>query len=460
MSTHDDTHGVHIGFYGGTGTVTGSNFLFSTPKMRILIDCGLTQGGRVCDASNTQPFPYDLSTVDALFLTHAHIDHSGRIPRLVRAGFKGTIYSTPETKRLAQVVLPDSARIVAEEAAACHEEPAYREEDVPAVFERWEELPYYTPLSLGDCTVTLHNSGHILGSAMVEILHPRIGKTLFTGDLGNSPSILLKDTDEVKDVNYLVVESVYGDRLHEPVADRLAQFESIVEEVIAQRGVLLIPTFSLERTQDILFQLNELVEKSRIPRIPVFLDSPLAEKTTEIYRTAAMSNFNDAVRAAKEHGGDVFSFHGLSVTTSVRESKDIDATPGPKIIIAGSGMSNGGRIVLHEKRYLPEKNTTLLLVGYQAPGSLGRLLQEGASQVTIHDSSVPVAARVLSISGYSGHRDQDGIMNFVNGTNVSLKKAFVVMGEPKAEQFLAQHMRDYLGIDAVVPQLGDVVELT
>jgi metallo-beta-lactamase family protein len=458
MSNENKKSDVRIGFYGGVGSVTGANFLLESSQIKILIDCGLQQGLRMCDVSNGAAFPYDLGSITALIVTHAHIDHIGRIPKLVKDGFKGKIYSTEETKKLAEVMLPDAARLLVQEARSCGTPPLYEENDVAAIFGQWETIPYYAPLSLGDFDIMLQNAGHILGSAMVECTHPNIGKILFTGDLGNPHELLLKDTDSVENVNYLIMESVYGDRVHEEVQNRLAQLEHIIEKTIFHKGTLLIPTFSIERTQNILYEINLLVEKERIPQIPVFLDSPLAQKVTAIYREAK-SDYNDSVRKAINKGDDIFAFEGLRVVESAEESQEIHRTPGPKIIIAGSGMSNGGRIIQHEREYLSDPNSTILTVGYQTPGSLGRQLVDGTKEVTVDRETLTVKAKILSVSGYSGHRDVNGLTDFVNGTNVALKKVFVVMGEPKSSQFLAQRLRDYLGVNAVVPNQGDIMEL-
>ena len=445
-------------FYGGVGTVTGANFLLTTPKSKILVDCGMFQGQKMCEDSNGASFPYDVSKIDALLITHAHIDHIGRIPKLVKEGFTGTIYSTPQTRELAEVMLPDAAHILGEEAHKCGSLPAYLPEDVPAVFEKWETIPYYTTRAVGDVSVYLKDAGHVLGSAFVECSHESFGKIVFSGDLGNSPSPILRDTDVVTDAEYLLIESVYGDRVHEPVHDRRAVLEDIIESVISKRGTLLIPAFSLERTQAVLFDINVLVEARRIPRIPVFLDAPLAIKVTDVYRRS-IDLFNKEAQEIIHSGDDIFSFEGLKLVTTPDASRAIHSTGGPKIIIAGSGMSHGGRIIGHEQHYLSDASSTVLIVGYQTPGSLGRELQDGAGSVTIHGEKVPVRARVETLRAYSGHRDLDGLLEFVSTSSLTLKKVFVVMGEPKSSQFLTQRLRDFLGIDATAPNAGDTVTL-
>lgn len=445
-------------FCGGTGSVTGANFLLTTPTSKILVDCGMVQGRKVCEDVNAEPFPYDPATIDALIVTHAHIDHIGRIPKLIKDGFKGVIYSTLQTKELTEVMLPDAARVMGEEAHKCGVAPAYTAEDVPKVFEKWETVPYYQSWAIGDATFYFKDAGHVLGSAYVECTHEAFGKLVFSGDLGNSPSPILRDTDIVTDADYMIIESVYGDRLHEVVHDRRAILEDIIEDVINRRGTLLIPAFSIERTQAILFDINVLVEGRRIPRIPVFLDAPLAIKVTEIYHRS-VDIFNKEAQDIIKGGDDIFSFEGLKLVPTHEASLAIQATGGPKIIIAGSGMSHGGRIVGHEKHYLSDPQSTLLIVGYQSPGSLGRELQEGVGVVEIDGAKIPVRARIETLRAYSGHRDMKGLVEFVSTSALTLKRVFVAMGEPKSAQFLTQRLRDFLGIDAVAPNPGDVIEL-
>ncbi|QQR82331.1 MBL fold metallo-hydrolase [Candidatus Campbellbacteria bacterium] len=459
MNTHTEKGHVTLGFYGGVGTVTGANFLLSTPEGNVIVDCGMFQGMRMCNPNNANMFGYDLSTLDALIVTHAHIDHIGRIPKLVKDGFRGPIYSTIETRELAEVMLPDAAGLIVKEAILCGEEPSYTAEDVAPVFLQWKTVPYYTPFTIADMTFEFKNAGHILGSALVQCIHPSVGKIIFTGDLGNSPSLIMKDTDVIEDANILVMESVYGDRVHEEVPDRLAQLEDVIENTIKNKGTLLIPTFSIERTQNILYEVNMLIEEARIPHIDVYLDSPLATAVTEVYKRHP-DNFNEKTQQAIAAGDDVFAFKGLRVVSSTQESKAIYETPGPKIIIAGSGMSHGGRIIGHEKHYLSDPLCTLLIVGYQTPGSLGRQLADGAKKVTIGKEEIDIHATVRSVSGYSGHRDMNGLIRFVNATSLTLRKVFVTMGEPKTSQFFAQRLRDYLGVNAVYPNLHDVVDIS
>jgi metallo-beta-lactamase family protein len=444
---------LSLSFHGAVGTVTGANFLLETSDRRILVDCGLFQGCKFCEDRNREPFRYEPAAIDALFVTHAHIDHVGRIPKLVRDGFRGAIISTSATREIAAVMLEDSCGVIEKEARASGTEPFYGEEDVARATALWKDLPLGADYSLGaDASVRLRDAGHILGSAMVEV---SCGgkKIVFTGDIGNAPAPLLSPPEPLAAADFLVMESVYGDREHEPPEDRKKKLEAMVEDTIAKGGALMIPAFSLERTQVLLYHLNELVEHGRIPPVPVFVDSPLAIKVTEIYRRYAAA-LRSEVRREIEHGDDIFAFPGLTFTMTTDESKAINDVPNPKIIIAGAGMSQGGRIVHHEKRYLPDPRSTLLLVGYQAAGSLGRMLQAGARRVKILGEEIPVRARVETISGYSAHTDSTGLLNFAAASADTLRRVFVTMGEPHASLFLVQRLRDYFGVDALVPEEG------
>lgn len=454
-------------FHGGAGSVTGANFLLtiapSSPNggrpTRLLIDCGLYQGNKVFEDKNRESFPYDPAAIDYLFVTHAHLDHVGRIPNLVRRGFRGTIYSTPPTKEIAALLLEDSLGVMGKEARGSGQPLLYESADIAAALARWQTLEYRSPFILDDSaiTVTLRDAGHILGSTMYEIV--RSGRRLlFTGDLGNLPSPLLHDAEMIKDVNYLVMESVYGDRGHGATATRRDQLEDVIENTMRADGVLLIPAFSIERTQELLYEIEHMTAEGRIPPVPVYLDSPLAIQVTEIYKRF-QSYFNQQVSDPDHLRDGLFNFSNLRKTLTTEESKAIAARPGRKIIIAGSGMSNGGRIIHHEKHYLPAPSTTLLLIGYQAAGSLGRLLEEGAKEVTILGARVPVRAKVLSFSGYSAHRDGPGLLDFVRGLGESLEMVYAAMGEPKSSLFLAQRIRDYLGIRAAVPRPGESATL-
>lgn len=447
-----------ITFLGGADTVTGSNFLLEIAGKRILIDCGLEQGSDVADMRNREDFGVEPSSVDVLLITHAHADHIGRVPKLVRDGYKGPIYSTPATRELAAVMLPDACRLLGEEAARKGLLPLYEEKDVADALGLWRVAPYYQFLDLGaGISVYPKDSGHILGSAMYEISYQG-KKIVFTGDLGNSPSLFLRDTDKITDATYLVMESVYGDRNHEPKDERRERLRAVVRETVAKKRTLVIPAFSLERTQDMLYELNKMVEGGEVPEVRVYIDSPLATAVTEVYKRYGQ-DFKESARKYIAEGDDLFQFPKLKFTAERRDSERIDSAGAPKIIVAGSGMSNGGRILHHEKKYLPDPNATLLLVGYQTLGTLGRRIQDGAKEVVIEGERIKVRAKVEEIMGYSSHKDSDRLVDFVADTDKTVKKVFVAMGEPKAAMFLAQRLRDYLGVDAIVPKRGDKVDI-
>lgn len=453
------TKQVAITFCGGAGSVTGANFLVESDSVgaeKILVDCGLFQGPKVADDPNYHPFPYDPKEIKFLFITHAHLDHIGRIPRLVRNGFRGTIYSTPPTREIAELSLIDSLGVLEKEARNHETEMLYGEEDVALAMRLWQTIEYRQPFTVGEYEVTARDAGHILGSAMFEFIYNG-KKIVFTGDLGNSPAPLLRDTEAITGADYLVMESVYGDRNHEDRSARKQKLEDIIENTMKAGGSLVIPAFSIERTQEMLYEIEEMMEQSRIPVVPVFIDSPLAINVTEVYKKHAKKYLNEEVAPAIAGVGGIFAFPQLRLTVTTEESKAISAHEGRKIIIAGSGMSNGGRVIHHEKRYLPDPKSALLLVGYQAPGSLGRQIQDGAQWVTILGEQVPVRAKVLTINGYSAHKGSDDLVEFVHRTADTLKQVFVVMGEPKSSLFLVQKLRDYLGVNATSPEAGTKV---
>jgi len=441
-----------ITFYGGAQEVTGSCFLFESDNAKILIDCGMFQCPKECAERNFEPFTFSVKEIDALFITHAHLDHVGRIPKLVEEGFKGKIYSTPPTRDLAELNLKDSISLM-ERGATEEEKMMYKPEDLAKAMGIWEGLEYKKEIKIGDLKIKLHDAGHILGSSIVEIEHNN-KKIYITGDLGNPPTPLLRSTYIVRDADYIVMEGIYGDREHEGKMERRLKLERVIEDTVKAGGVLMIPAFSLERTQELLFELNDLVENGRIPQIPVFLDSPLAIRMTEVYRKYD-EYFNKEAEYLIASGDKIFKFPGLKFTLKTEESKAINNVSPPKIIIAGSGMSTGGRILHHERRYLSDPKSTLLLIGYQATRSMGREIQEGAKSVKIFGENVPVRARITTISGYSAHPDNEGLFRFVENSADTLKKVFVAQAEPKSALFLVQRIRDYLGINAVSPKYGD-----
>lgn len=455
---------VKLNFAGGAGTATGSNFLLEVGKIKILVDCGLYQGEKLAEVENRDPFPYDPSSVDFLFITHGHLDHVGRIPKLAKEGFNGTIYSTPATKDIGELVLKDSVGLLKKESEREGLPIMYTESDIDTAMSLWKTKKYHEELlidtedrEIGNIKVTLFDSGHILGSCMV-VFDIKGKRFMFTGDLGNSPSPLLKDTEKVPGVNYLIMESVYGDRNHDHRDDRVNLLKDTIKDTIRKKGVLMIPAFSIERTQELIFVFNEMVDHKEIPLIPVFLDSPLGINITKVYQKYE-KDFNENIESIVRKGEDVFSFAGLTISKTSDDSKAIPLSPSPKIIIAGSGMSNGGRIVYHEARYLPDPKNTLLLVGYQAAGTLGRKLQDGVKTIRIHQQEVKVHAKIVEIGGFSAHKDSNHLQEFAAEMKDSLEKVFVVLGEPQSQSFLAQRLVDFYHLPVKVPELHEIIEI-
>ncbi len=455
---------IKILFAGGAGTATGSNFILQVGKLKIMIDCGLYQGEKVSENRNRENFSYDPKKIDLLFVSHGHLDHVGRIPKLVKDGFSGTIISTPATKDIGEFVLRDSVSILSKEALRDNLSPIFEEEDVERTMSLWETIKYHEKifletgdLSIGKIEVVLYNSGHILGSSLIvfNILGKKI---MFTGDLGNSPSPLLKETEIIKDIDYLITESVYGDRNHEDSQDRIKLLKATIKRIITKKGTLMIPAFSVERTQELIYVFNNMVENKEIPLIPVFLDSPLGIAITKVYKKYE-KDFNENVKEIIHSGDDIFSFAGLTISKTKEESQAINSVKAPKVIIAGAGMSNGGRIVHHEARYLPHHNNILLLVGYQAAGTLGRKIQDGMKEVKINGEKIPIRAEIIQISGFSAHKDSNAIQEWISNMKDTLKKVFVVLGEPKSQNFLAQKLIEKYHLDVKVPKLDEVIEI-
>jgi len=454
-------------FHGAAGMVTGSNFLLDTNDSKLLVDCGLMQGMR--EEHNWDDFPYDPASISHLLVTHAHIDHIGRIPYLVKKGFKGKIISTKATMSLAEPLLLDAMEIVGHAAQVHGRAELFNAQDISAAMHLWSGTGYGEKIELpGGVTAEFLDAGHILGSAMVRMT--RGERTLvFTGDLGGGNSPLLPPTAELSGVTYLVMEGTYGDKTRPEDAERRERLEDIIEDSVRRGGTLLIPAFSTERTQDLMYEIRTLMVEKRVPSVPVFVDSPLAQKITAAF-VAHPQYFVGPIRARIEKGEDIFGFSELRFVESTEASRKIKETKGPKIILAGSGMSSGGRVLAHEREYLPDANSTLLVVGYQAAGTMGRRLIEGAKHIEYHKPArpnaghsggekIPVRAKVETLYGYSAHRDSESLLEFANKAAQDAEEVFVVHAEPVAAAFLVQRIRDYLGVKAIAPEAGEVVVL-
>lgn len=448
---------MKLTFHGGAGSVTGSNYLLETATTRILVDCGLNQGSHFAERENFEPFPYDPSSIQALLITHAHVDHTGRIPKLYKDGFRGSIYSTPPTRDFSELLLMDSEHILNIEAEREHEAPLYGIADLEEAMKLWKEAKYHEPVTVGDMRITFYNAGHVLGSATI-LVEAEGKRVVFSGDLGNYPAPIIQPTESLPEADYVLLESTYGDRVHENAERREEDLEDVIEDVVRGKGVLLIPAFALERTQELLYHLNQLFEQKRIPRVPVFLDSPLAIKVTTVYKKYE-SYFNAETARIAATGDDILNFPELNISLTTEQSKAINHAATPKIIIAGSGMSQGGRILHHERLYLGDPRTTILFIGYQSQGSLGRRILEGEQRVRIFGEEVEVRAKVRSLPAYSAHADQPRLLAWVEPMRNRIKKMFIVQGEGEASKVLATKLRDGFAIDAVIPERGTSVVL-
>jgi metallo-beta-lactamase family protein len=452
---------LKLTFFGGAETVTGSNFLVEGARGKMLVDCGIEQGRDFCEKEMYAPFPYDVPSLDAVVITHAHLDHIGRAPKLMREGFKGKVYMTPPTRDLMDVMLRDSARILAENAREHGLEAMYDDRDIDALLAHVQTVEYHHEWEAAPgLSCYLRNTGHILGSASVRIMDEDGTGLALTGDIGGTPNVLLRDAEAITDADVIVMESVYGDRKNTEKGDRVPELRDALKRALSGGGTVLIPAFSLERTQLMLYELSNLMDAGEIPKITVYLDSPLAIKATEVYEKYAETYFRPEAVEELHREHSLFKFPFLKMTESREESMAIWQDHGPKIIMAGAGMSHGGRIGRHEQKYLPDASTTLMIVGYQAPGSPGRMLQDGATHVRLDKKDVRVRARVESFHGWSAHADRDGLLDFAGMAQPRAKTFFTALGEPASARFLAQRIHEYLGAKAIVPQKGEVWSIT
>jgi metallo-beta-lactamase family protein len=458
---------MKLQFFGAARDVTGSCQILETGEHHIMIDCGCFQGGQDDIERNGLAFPFKPSEIDAVFLTHAHMDHIGRIPQLVKRGYRGPIYATAPTVELAPILWNDMISIMEEaekhrrKSGATHGWPIlYDEHDVKRAMERLQAVEYHQQIGVceGAVKAKFHDAGHILGSSFIAF--GLEGKTIvFSGDLGNDDVPLLRPTEKIPEADIIIVESTYGDRIHEDLKTRVDILRDAVKETVASKGVLIIPAFAIERTQEIILTLHHLAEAGEIPRVPMFLDSPLAIEATRVYEEFPQY-YNSASRQEYLTGGqDLFSLPGLTATKSMSMSKEIDTMLPPKVIISGAGMMTGGRVVHHLMRELPNSNTTVLIVGYQAKATLGRQLYEGAKLVKIYGEEIKVNAKITSVGGWSAHADQKKLTEWVLSVPQPAKTVLVTHGEAPAAEALAAHLREAGLPDVQVPNPEQIFEL-
>lgn len=444
--------------FGAVREVTGSCYLLETDKTKVLIDCGLFQGGEFAQAKNYNDFEFNPHDIDAVILTHAHIDHSGRIPQLIKRGFLGPIYCTPPTKDMCKLLWFDAEEIMEEDYKRQGAPKLYSLEDVKVAVRRLKAVSDASALCFKDLQIQFHNAGHILGSAFVEITEEG-GKTVtFSGDLGNVDTPILKQKNILNKTDALFIESTYGDRIHEKKSERWQILKKNVCETINQGGVLLIPAFAVERTQELLLELNNLAEKKRIPHIDIYMDSPLAANVTDIFEKYpdyySISAYNQLAS-----GDALFDFPGLQVTRTRDQSKKINMAKWPKVIIAGAGMMNGGRIQHHLVRYLGDPKCTVLIIGFQAQGTLGRKLYSGQKRVKVLDEYVNVKANIVSIGGFSAHADQKMLVNWIRKAKKRPKQVYCTHGEEQAASALATRITEALHIPASVPRAKQTITI-
>jgi metallo-beta-lactamase family protein len=463
-----------ISFYGGVGTVTGSKYLLENNGRKVLVDCGLFQGLKELRERNWQDPPFNPQDLDAVIITHAHIDHTGFLPRLVKLGFSGKVFSSRATCDLLKILLPDSARLQEEDAEYRNRKnltshspalPLYDEEDAKATLELLNPVPN-DGNAVEVCEgfrASFNVAGHILGASLVlvEMENARENnesvKFLFSGDLGHYDQPILKDPAIPSDCDYLMVESTYGDRLHGEVSsdDQLAD---IINEAAKRNAPILIPAFAVGRTQEVLYLIRELEEQKRIPVLPVIVDSPMAAQATQVYNRFSEEHDEEyaSILAHKRHPLRTGSMR----TASTREeSKRLNDERGARIIISASGMLTGGRVLHHAMRMLPDQKATIVFVGYQAAGTTGRRIQDGEREVRIMKNWIPVNCRIEKVEGFSAHADWKAVLRWLEGLKVTPKTVFTTHGEPEAAEAMAGHIRERFGWNVAVPHYEQTIEL-
>ena len=473
---------MKVTFLGATKTVTGSNFLVEGAGKRFLVDCGLFQGQAADELENEKPFDFDVSSIDFMILTHAHIDHSGRIPKLYKEGYRNKIYATKATCDLCAIMLPDSGHIQEMETEWKNRkkerkgepllEPIYDVETAVRSLEVFEPVRYDQLIEIDDnIHIRFNDAGHMLGSAVVEIWikeNEKNKKIVFTGDLGNNDIPLLSEPTMIEDADYLVMESTYGNRHHMRNDEKAQLFMDIVTDTIRNGGTVVIPSFAVGRTQEILFEINNLKEKIKdtdfqqkyriLMHTPVYVDSPLAISATEVFKEN-MDLFDYETQELIKSGDNPLEFPGLRFTRTSQESKELNESDEPSIIISASGMCEVGRIKHHLKHNIWNPKNTILFVGYQAPGTLGRKIVDGAKTVKIFGEDIAVNARIEYIEGYSGHADQEGLMNFVYSFVKKPEHIFLVHGEPEGQKVLKEMIVQNTNIPVTIPEYGETYDL-
>ncbi len=442
--------------FGAAQTVTGSCHLVEHQNYRLLLDCGAYQGAN--EERNEAPFGFDPRTVDAVLISHAHNDHIGRLPMLIRQGFAGRVYVTEPTRLILPVILEDALRLMQEERERLErkgrEAPPlpWNERDLAELYTRLEEVTYYQTQSLGPFSYRLRDAGHLPGSAFIQL--EAAGKSLiFSGDLGHRRKDVLVDPDYPAMVDLVLCEGTYGDRSHRPFAATLEEFSDILSSVLGQNGKVFIPSFALERTQEVLFYIRELEQREAIPSVPVFVDSPMASKISEIY-PKVRDFFSSEVQHLYAQGLDPFRPRRLQYTHSVEESKALNLMQGPMIVIAGNGMLSGGRILHHLRHGLPSSKNAVIITGYQPRGGLGELLISGAEAVRIFGETVQVRARTHTLGGFSGHAGRDELLDWLD----SEQRIVLVHGEAEKLQMLGQALRER-GKEAFLGEWGKAIEV-
>lgn len=473
---------MKITFLGATKTVTGSNYLVEAAGKKFLVDCGLWQGKKELEEENFQEFDFNPVDIDFMLLTHAHIDHSGRIPKLYKEGFRNKVYAHKATCDLCALMLPDSGHIQEMENEWKNRkrmrkgleprEPLYTAEQAARCLEIFEPVKYDEIIDITpDIHVRFNDAGHMLGSSIIELWVNENGKqtkAVFTGDLGNNDIPLLSEPTMIEDADYLVMESTYGSRKHERNDEKAEMFLDIVSETIDKRGTVVIPSFAVGRTQEILYELNKIKETKNdeefmrkyetLMKVPVYVDSPLAISATEVFKEN-MDLFDEETQEEMKKGDHPLEFPGLKFTVTADESKALNENPEPCIIISASGMCEVGRIKHHLKHNLWNPNSTILFVGYQAPGTLGYSIVNGAKKVKIFGEEIAVNARIEYLEGYSGHADQDGLMNFIYSFRKKPKQIFLVHGEEESQEVLEQKIQEEIGLPVTIPDYGETYEI-